>query len=200
MTKDECYLTDALQGHYEPPIVSYQQDTLGHVSFTEILVDRAPPIGPPAWICNLSMPMLNLRCAVFDVPKGTYDAVWRFGYIGPSYWYANQTRTTLQLMSGVIIDERKFISKTTDMAMVHENFLMDDLLSPWRVDGISIPVQEYPLQPLANGLCGNMFRWVATHQIKVENGKLGFLMNRSPELIGGIFMFYGVDLFQTSPN
>jgi hypothetical protein len=59
------------------------------------------------------MPMLNLRCAVFDVPKGTYHAVWRFGYIGPTYWYATQTRIIVQLMSGVIIDENKFISKTT---------------------------------------------------------------------------------------
>lgn len=85
--------------------------------------------------------------------------------------------------------------------MVHENFQMDDLLSPRTVDIISIPGQEHPLESLANGLCGNMFRWAAKHQIKVdENGKLGFLMNRSPELIGGIFMFYGVDLFQTSPK
>jgi hypothetical protein len=198
MTKDECYLTDAFQGHYHPPSVPYQQDTLGHVSFTEILVDRIPPIGPQAWICNLSMQMLNLRCAVFDVPRGIYHAVWRFGYICPPFLYATENRTFLQFMSGVIINENSFISKTTDMAMVNTNFQMDDLLSPWIVDKIGIPVQGYPREPLSNGQYGSMFRWAATQRVAVnEKGKLGFLINKSTERIGGIFMFYGVDLVQS---
>lgn len=198
MTKDECFLTDAFQGHYQPPTVPYQQDTLGHVSFTEILVDRIPPIGPQAWICNLSMQMLNLRCAVFDVPRGIYHAVWRFGYICPPFLYAMENSTFLQFWSGVIINENNFISKTTDMAMVHTNFQMSDLLSPLIVDKIDIPVQEYPREPLPNGSYGSMFRWAAKQKIKInEKGKLGFLINKSTDRFGGIFMFYGVDLVQS---
>lgn len=198
MTEDECYLTDTFQGRYDPPSVPYQQDTLGHVSFTEILVDQIPPIGPQAWICNLSMQMLNLRCAVFDVPRGVYRAVWRFGYICPHLSHATEGRTFLQFMSGVIINENSFISKTTDMAMAHTNFQMNDLLSPWIFDKIGIPVQGYPREPLPNGSYGSMFKWAATQRIAVhEKGKLGFLINKSWECVEGIFMFYGVDLVQS---
>jgi hypothetical protein len=198
MTKGECYLTDAFQGHYHPPIVPYQQDTLGHVSFTEILVDRIPPIGPQAWICDLSKPMLNLRCAVFDVPRGIYHAVWRFGYICPPVLHPTENHTFLQFMSGVIINENSFISKTTDMSMVHTNFQMSDLLSQLIIDPIDIPVPKCPRESLPNGSYGSMFRWVATQQIEVnEKGKLGFLINKSTERFGGIFMFYGVELVQS---
>jgi hypothetical protein len=200
MTEHECYLTEAFEGFYLPPTVPYQQNHLSdHVSLPETLVYRTPPIGPQAWICRLSVEMINLRCALFDVPKGTYRAVWRFGYMCPPHLYALGRHIRLGFTVGVLINEEAFISKTTDMAMVNTNFAMNDLLLPGALDTIDIPLQGYSQNHLSNGSYGSMFRCVASQSITVdEMGKVGFLINKSWIGNEGIFMFFGVELIRCS--